>query len=121
MELFYFTFDQRTLIHRVALTVGGDPVENPCVRKVQRRAYISQRLAVHHPLDDFLKLSEHELLDHAGTISAEQAKTKAELEYTRYRVLVDAQPRRVDADFENAVKELKKLSKPKKPKPPKKP
>ena len=72
-------------------------------------------------LDDFLKLSEHELLDHAGTISAEQAKTKAELEYTRYRVLVDAQPRRVDADFENAVKELKKLSKPKKPKPPKKP
>ncbi|MHB8743709.1 MAG: virulence RhuM family protein [Sulfuricaulis sp.] len=67
-------------------------------------------------LDDFLKLSEHELLDHAGTISAEQAKTKAELEYVRYRVLVDAQPRRVDADFEKAVKELKKLSKPKKPK-----
>jgi hypothetical protein len=30
-------------------------------------------------LDEFLKLSEHELLDHAGKISAEQAKVKAAL------------------------------------------
>jgi hypothetical protein len=50
-------------------------------------------------LDEFLKLSEHELLDHAGRISAEQAKAKAELEYSRYRTLLDAQPRRVDADY----------------------
>ena len=49
----------------------------------------------------------------------EQAKTKAELEYARYRVLVDAEPRRVDADFEKAVSELKKLPKPNKSKPPK--
>jgi hypothetical protein len=34
-------------------------------------------------LDEFLKLSEHELLDHAGKISAAQAKLKAELEYER--------------------------------------
>ncbi len=70
-------------------------------------------------LDEFLKLSEHELLDHAGKITAEQAKLKAELEYDRYRKLLDAQPRSVDLDFEKAVKELKKLPKPKKPKPPK--
>lgn len=69
-------------------------------------------------LDDFLKLSEHELLDHAGKISAEQAKMKAELEYERYRVFLDSQPRRVDLDFEKAVSELKKLPKPKQPKPP---
>jgi hypothetical protein len=69
-------------------------------------------------LDEFLKLSEHELLDHAGKISAEQAKTKAELEYERYRVLVDSQPRLIDADFEKAAKELKKLPRPKKNKPP---
>jgi len=67
-------------------------------------------------LDEFLKLSEHELLDNAGKISAEQAKMKAELEYDRYRVLLDSQPRAVDLDFDKAVKELKKLSKPKKPK-----
>jgi hypothetical protein len=69
-------------------------------------------------LDDFLKLSEHELLDHAGKISAEQAKTKAELEYQRYRVFLDSQPRAVDLDFEKAAVELKKLPRPKKPKPP---
>ena len=70
-------------------------------------------------LDDFLKLSEHELLDHAGRISAEQAKMKAELEYDRYRALVDTQPRAVDLDFAKAVTELKKLPTPKKPKLPK--
>ena len=71
-------------------------------------------------LDEFLKLSEHELLDHAGKISAEQAKMKAELEYDRYRVFVDSQPRAVDLDFEKAASKLKNLPKPKKPKPPKK-
>ncbi|MHB1200661.1 MAG: virulence RhuM family protein [Polaromonas sp.] len=70
-------------------------------------------------LDEFLKLSEHELLDHVGKISAEQAKMKAELEYDRYRVLLDSQPRMVDLDFDKAVTELKKLPKAKKPKPPK--
>jgi hypothetical protein len=70
-------------------------------------------------LDEFLKLSEHELLDHAGKISAEQAKVKAELEYERYRRFIDSQPRLVDVDFEKAVTELKKVPKPMKPKPPK--
>ena len=70
-------------------------------------------------LDEFLKLSEHELLDHAGRISAEQAKMKAELEYDRYRVFLDSQPRSVDLDFDKAVTEMRKLPKPKKPKPPK--
>ena len=58
-------------------------------------------------LDEFLKLSEHELLDHAGKISAEQAKMKAELEYERYRLFLDSQPRLVDLDFEKATKQLK--------------
>ena len=70
-------------------------------------------------LDEFLKLSEHELLDHAGKISAEQAKTMAEIEYAKYRALLDASPRAVDLAFEKAAKELKKLPAPKKPKPPK--
>ncbi len=69
-------------------------------------------------LDEFLKLSEHELLDHSGKISAEQAKTKAELEYVRYRMLLDASPRPVDADFEKAAKELKNRPSPRKPKTP---
>ena len=67
-------------------------------------------------LDEFLKLSEHELLDHAGKITAEQAKTKAEFEYNRYRAWLDTQPRLVDADFEKVAKELTKLPAPKLPK-----
>jgi hypothetical protein len=63
-------------------------------------------------LDEFLKISGRKLLDHAGQISAEAAKAKAEQEYARYRTLLDAQPRLVDADFEAAVKELKKLPAP---------
>lgn len=58
-------------------------------------------------LDDFLKISGRELLDHAGKISAENARAKAEAEYDRYRALVDAQPRPVDADFEQVARQLK--------------
>ena len=60
-------------------------------------------------LDDFLKISGRELLDHAGQISAANAKAKAELEYARYRQQQDALPRAVDADFERVAKELKAL------------
>ena len=67
-------------------------------------------------LDEFLKSADRELLDHAGKVSAETAKAKAELEYAKYRVLLDASPRAVDADFEKAAKELKKMPRPKKPK-----
>ena len=42
-------------------------------------------------LDEFLKRSEHELLDHAGKFFVGQAEMKAELEYDRYRVLLDSQ------------------------------
>jgi len=58
-------------------------------------------------LDEFLKISGRKLLDHAGTISAESAKAKAELEYERYRAFLDTQPRAVDAEFEKVAKELK--------------
>ena len=71
-------------------------------------------------LDEFLRLSGRELLDHAGKISAESAKAKAELEYDRYRTLVDEQPRRVDADFEQVAKHIQQLPRPRKPRKPKK-
>jgi hypothetical protein len=68
-------------------------------------------------LDEFLKISGRKLLDHTGKISAESAKAKADLEYVRYRMLLDAQPQRIDAEFEKVAKELKKLARPKKSKP----
>jgi hypothetical protein len=70
-------------------------------------------------LDEFLTISGRELLDHAGKISAESAKSKAEQEYAQYRELLDSQPQRVDAEFERVAKELKKLPTPRKPRKPK--
>ncbi|MFN8066598.1 MAG: virulence RhuM family protein [Vicinamibacterales bacterium] len=61
-------------------------------------------------LDEFLRISGRDLLNHAGSISAETAKAKAELEYARYHALQDVQPRPVDAAFERAVKQLQKSS-----------
>ena len=57
-------------------------------------------------LDDFLKLSGRDLLTHAGKISAENAKSKAELEFDTYRQQIDQQPRPVDAQFEQAARQL---------------
>jgi len=62
-------------------------------------------------LDDFLQLGDHELLAHAGKVSAEQAKEKASLEYVRYRRVLDAQPSAVDKDLENAIKKLPRARK----------
>lgn len=59
-------------------------------------------------LDDFLKLSGRYLLTHAGKISAENAKSKAELEFDAYRQQLDHQPRPVDAHFEQAARQLGK-------------
>jgi len=70
-------------------------------------------------LDDFLTISGRELLDHAGKVSAENAKLKAELEYDRYRVMSDAEPRLVDLDFEKVAKQLQEMPKRKRLKAPK--
>jgi hypothetical protein len=81
------------------------------LRALQRKVMTMQDWIT--KLDEFLKLSEHELLDHAGNITAEQAKIKAELEYDRYRAFLDTQPRLVDADFEKVAKGLNKPPAPK--------
>lgn len=61
-------------------------------------------------LDDFLKLSGKELLTHAGKISAEIAKQKADMEYDKFkeRTQYDLSP--VEIHFlENFEKEQKKI------------
>ncbi|MDR1382018.1 MAG: virulence RhuM family protein [Tannerella sp.] len=63
-------------------------------------------------LDDFLNLSGKELLTHAGTISAELAKEKANLEYDKFRERTAFQLSPVEIHFiENFEKERKKLNK----------
>ena len=65
-------------------------------------------------LDQFLQISDHEILTHAGTITAEAARLKAEQEYEKYQHLLDTQPSPVEQDFDEAVKKAKQLERPKK-------
>jgi hypothetical protein len=69
-------------------------------------------------LDEFLKVSGRKLLDHAGTVTSEEARVKAEAEYVKYRAFLDLQPKAIDMAFEQKAGELKKLPRPRKPKPP---
>ena len=61
-------------------------------------------------LDDFLKLSGKELLSHAGKISAELAKQKADMEYDKFKERTTYSLSPVEIHFlENFEKEQKKL------------
>lgn len=61
-------------------------------------------------LDEFLKLSGSELLTHAGTVSAEVAKLKADTEYDRFKERVQYQLSPVEIHFLEAFEaEQKKL------------
>jgi len=60
-------------------------------------------------LDDFLKLSGRELLNHAGTISHEQALEKAHAEYEAYRKQLLNVPTPVEKHFLEAVQEVKEI------------
>ena len=63
-------------------------------------------------LDDFLKLSGKELLTHAGAISAEVAKLKADTEYDKFKERTRNSLSAVEIHFiENFEKERKKLKK----------
>jgi len=72
-------------------------------------------------LDAFLRAGDREILEHAGSISAEEAKRKAELEFDKFdwqrRQLEDAE---ADAQFvqgvENLAKKAKQLKPPKRKK-----
>jgi len=57
-------------------------------------------------LDDFLRLSDRQILTHAGTVSHETAKLKAETEFERFRTAQDSLPQPVDRHFAEAIQEL---------------
>lgn len=59
-------------------------------------------------LDDFLKLSGKELLTHAGKISAEVAKQKANEEYDKFHERTQHQPSPVEIHFLDAFEAERK-------------
>lgn len=58
-------------------------------------------------LDDFLRLSDREILTHAGRISHDRAAGFATEQFERYRKQKLAEPTRVERDFEAATRALK--------------
>jgi len=58
-------------------------------------------------LDQFLQISDRDILTHAGSISAEAAKLKAEAEYEKYRKLDLPTP--VEKHFMEAVDQVKQI------------
>ena len=66
-------------------------------------------------LDEFLRISERDILTHAGGVSHEQAVEKARTEYEKYHALHAGAPSPVERHFVQAVNEVKALEKTKKP------
>ncbi len=62
-------------------------------------------------LDDFLRLSERQILRHGGKVSHDDAISKAELEYDRFAATRAALPSLGENDFEKVVRAVKQLEK----------
>jgi hypothetical protein len=59
-------------------------------------------------LDSFLKLNRYELLNNSGSISHNQAMSKAETEYQKFRIIQD---HKFISDFDKEIKNIKRESK----------
>jgi hypothetical protein len=62
-------------------------------------------------LDDFLRMSEYDILNHAGKISREDAEETALAEFEKYRELTDTAPSEVEKHFLQSIDEAAKLVK----------
>jgi hypothetical protein len=98
----YLSEDELQVLHRIV----GMYIEYAELQALERKPMTMRDWIT--KLDELLKISGRDVLDHAGQVSAEAAKAKAEREYARYRTQQDARPRAVDAAFEKATKQLLK-------------
>ncbi|MBT8331077.1 MAG: virulence RhuM family protein [Deltaproteobacteria bacterium] len=62
-------------------------------------------------LDDFLKVSDRDILTHAGRISHDEAIKKAHAEYAAYRKQLLQAPSLVERHFYEAIEEVKNIEK----------
>ncbi len=60
-------------------------------------------------LDDFIRISDRDILLHAGAIPHEVARLQAEAEYVTFRAVQDALPQPVDRHFVESLAELEKI------------
>ncbi|NOT77573.1 MAG: virulence RhuM family protein [Bacteriovoracaceae bacterium] len=62
-------------------------------------------------LDDFLRLSDKEILAHAGKISHEAAVAKAELEFKKFNTMEGSNTTPVEVHFDEAMKKVNSVAK----------
>ena len=62
-------------------------------------------------LDDFMRISDREVLTHAGNVSHEAALARAEAEFEKFRRIEDAKPSPVEQHFIKAIEQVKQLAK----------
>ena len=101
----YLSSDELQVLNRVVSLY----IEYAELQALERKPMLMQNWLT--KLDEFLKITGRQLLDHAGQISAAKAKAKAELEYANYRKQQDLLPHAVDADFERVARLLKAVPK----------
>ena len=98
----YLTSEELDILNRIVSSY----LEFAELQALQRKPMYMKDWAA--KLDDFLKLTGRELLDHAGTVSHEQALAKAQVEYEKHRAWRINQPSPVEVDFEQAIRRLPK-------------
>ncbi|MEK3992346.1 virulence RhuM family protein [Robertmurraya sp. FSL R5-0851] len=98
----YLSEDEIKILNRL-VTAYLEFAELQAIR--QRPMYMKDWIG---KLDDFIKMSGSELLNHAGKISHEKAKYKAELEYQKYKERSKAQLTQVERDFIDHMKTAQK-------------
>ena len=96
----YLAEDELNLLNRIVTAY----LEFAELQALNRRPMKMQDWA--SKLDDFLKLGDHDLLTHAGKISAAQAKEKSHLEYDKFRKIIDLKPTQIDKDLEASIKNI---------------
>jgi len=106
----YLTHDELDTLNRI-VSIYLDFAELQALNR--KSMYMKNWIA---KLDDFLKISERDILTHAGGVSHEEAVEKARAEYEKYHALHAGDPSTVEQDFVKAVDEVKALEKIAKPK-----
>jgi hypothetical protein len=62
-------------------------------------------------LDDFMRISDREILTHAGNVSHEAALARAEAEFEKFRRIEDAKPSPVEQHFIEAIEQVNQIEK----------
>jgi len=110
----YLNYDELDALNRI-VTLYLDFAELQALNR--RPMFMRDWIA---KLDDFLRVSERDILTHAGKVSHEQAINKARNEYEKFRSLLADQPSPVEKHFFKAINDINKMEAGKKKRSPKK-